>query len=162
MQAANGIAANIKAISQMPTMLLHYISLDGMKRAIDKIDPDGLCCACFSAKYPGAPRLHPAPAPPPHRAQARAPPPARPALATAAARNRPRTSLRHTRASRRLAGPPRPTPPAPRLRLLTPHRAPSSPPAPLSVDGRVATAVALSLAVHLTDCCCLHWKPWRF
>ena len=31
---------------------LHYISLDGMKRAIDKIDPDGLCCACFSAKYP--------------------------------------------------------------------------------------------------------------
>lgn len=31
---------------------LHYISMDGMKRAIDKIDPDGLCCACFSAKYP--------------------------------------------------------------------------------------------------------------
>ena len=31
---------------------LHYISLDGMKRAIDKIDPDGLCCACVSAKYP--------------------------------------------------------------------------------------------------------------
>lgn len=31
---------------------LHYISLDGMKRAIDKIDPEGLCCACFSAKYP--------------------------------------------------------------------------------------------------------------
>ena len=31
---------------------LHYISMDGMKRAIDKIDPEGLCCACFSAKYP--------------------------------------------------------------------------------------------------------------
>jgi len=26
--------------------------MDGMKRAIDKIDSDGLCCACFSAKYP--------------------------------------------------------------------------------------------------------------
>lgn len=31
---------------------LHYISMDGMKRAINKIDPDGLCCACFSAGYP--------------------------------------------------------------------------------------------------------------
>ncbi len=31
---------------------LHYISMDGMKRAINKIDPDGLCCACFSAEYP--------------------------------------------------------------------------------------------------------------
>ena len=31
---------------------LHYISLDGMKRAINKINPDGLCCACFSAGYP--------------------------------------------------------------------------------------------------------------
>lgn len=31
---------------------LHYISMDGMKRAIDKINPDGLCCACFSADYP--------------------------------------------------------------------------------------------------------------
>ena len=31
---------------------LHYISMDGMKCAIDKIDPEGLCCACFSAKYP--------------------------------------------------------------------------------------------------------------
>lgn len=31
---------------------LHYISMDGMKRAINKIDPDGLCCACFSADYP--------------------------------------------------------------------------------------------------------------
>ena len=31
---------------------LQYISMDGMKRAIDKIDPEGLCCACFSAKYP--------------------------------------------------------------------------------------------------------------
>jgi hypothetical protein len=114
-----------------------------------------LSTPCARPKLPAAttsqraPRLHPAPAPPPHRAQARAPPPARPALATAATRNRPRTSLRHTRASRRLAGPPRPNPPAPRLRLLMPHRAPSSPPAPLSVDGRVATAVALSLAVHV-------------
>lgn len=31
---------------------LHYISLDGMKRAINKIAPDSLCCACFSAEYP--------------------------------------------------------------------------------------------------------------
>lgn len=31
---------------------LHYISMEGMKRAINKIDPDGLCCACFSAAYP--------------------------------------------------------------------------------------------------------------
>ncbi len=31
---------------------LHYISMEGMKRAINKIDPDGLCCACFSADYP--------------------------------------------------------------------------------------------------------------
>lgn len=31
---------------------LHYISMDGMKRAINKINPDGLCCACFSADYP--------------------------------------------------------------------------------------------------------------
>ena len=31
---------------------LHYISMDGMKRAINKIDSDGLCCACFSADYP--------------------------------------------------------------------------------------------------------------
>lgn len=31
---------------------LHYISMDGMKRAIGKIDPDGLCCACFSSEYP--------------------------------------------------------------------------------------------------------------
>lgn len=31
---------------------LHYISMDGMKRAINKIDPEGLCCACFSAAYP--------------------------------------------------------------------------------------------------------------
>lgn len=31
---------------------LHYISMEGMKRAISKIDPDGLCCACFSADYP--------------------------------------------------------------------------------------------------------------
>lgn len=31
---------------------LHYISMDGMKRAINKINHDGLCCACFSADYP--------------------------------------------------------------------------------------------------------------
>lgn len=31
---------------------LHYISMEGMKRAIGKIDPDGLCCACFSSDYP--------------------------------------------------------------------------------------------------------------
>ena len=31
---------------------LHYISMEGMKRAIGKIDPDGLCCACFSSHYP--------------------------------------------------------------------------------------------------------------
>ncbi len=31
---------------------LHYISMEGMKRAINKIDPEGLCCACFSADYP--------------------------------------------------------------------------------------------------------------
>lgn len=33
---------------------LHYISMDGMKRAIDKINPEGLCCACFSDGYPDA------------------------------------------------------------------------------------------------------------
>lgn len=31
---------------------LHYISMDGMKRAINQINPNGLCCACFNAKYP--------------------------------------------------------------------------------------------------------------
>ena len=31
---------------------LHYISMDGMRRAINQIDPEGLCCACFSSKYP--------------------------------------------------------------------------------------------------------------
>ena len=31
---------------------LHYISMDGMKRAISHIDPNGLCCACFSSDYP--------------------------------------------------------------------------------------------------------------
>lgn len=31
---------------------LHYISMEGMKRAIGQIDPDGLCCACFSSDYP--------------------------------------------------------------------------------------------------------------
>ncbi len=31
---------------------LHYISMDGMKRAINAIDPEGLCCACFNADYP--------------------------------------------------------------------------------------------------------------
>ncbi len=30
---------------------LHYISMDGMKRAINKINPNGLCCACFGAGY---------------------------------------------------------------------------------------------------------------
>ena len=31
---------------------LHYITMDGMKRAINAIDPEGLCCACFNADYP--------------------------------------------------------------------------------------------------------------
>ena len=31
---------------------LHYISMDGMKRAISHIDSNGLCCACFSSDYP--------------------------------------------------------------------------------------------------------------
>ena len=31
---------------------LHYISMDGMKRAISHIDPEGLCLACFSSRYP--------------------------------------------------------------------------------------------------------------
>lgn len=31
---------------------LHYISMEGMKRAINKIDPEGLCCACFNSEYP--------------------------------------------------------------------------------------------------------------
>ncbi len=31
---------------------LHYISMEGMKRAISKINPDGLCCACFNSDYP--------------------------------------------------------------------------------------------------------------
>ncbi len=31
---------------------LHYISMDGMKRAISKINPEDLCCACFSSDYP--------------------------------------------------------------------------------------------------------------
>ena len=31
---------------------LHYISMEGMKRAISHIDPNGLCCACFSSDYP--------------------------------------------------------------------------------------------------------------
>lgn len=31
---------------------LHYISMDGMKRAISQISPDGLCCACFNSEYP--------------------------------------------------------------------------------------------------------------
>lgn len=31
---------------------LHYISMDGMKRAISAINPNGLCCACFNADYP--------------------------------------------------------------------------------------------------------------
>ena len=31
---------------------LHYISMEGMKRAISQINPDGLCCACFNSDYP--------------------------------------------------------------------------------------------------------------
>lgn len=31
---------------------LHYITMEGMKRAIGAIAPDGLCCACFNAGYP--------------------------------------------------------------------------------------------------------------
>lgn len=31
---------------------LHYISMEGMKRAISKINPDRLCCACFNSDYP--------------------------------------------------------------------------------------------------------------
>ena len=31
---------------------LHYISMEGMKRAISKINSDGLCCACFNSDYP--------------------------------------------------------------------------------------------------------------
>lgn len=31
---------------------LHYISLEGMKRAISDIKQENLCCACFSAGYP--------------------------------------------------------------------------------------------------------------
>lgn len=31
---------------------LHYISMEGMKRAISKINPEGLCCACFNSDYP--------------------------------------------------------------------------------------------------------------
>ena len=31
---------------------LHYISMDGMKRTVSHIDPEGLCLACFSSRYP--------------------------------------------------------------------------------------------------------------
>ena len=31
---------------------LQYISMDGMKRAVSHIDPEGLCLACFSSRYP--------------------------------------------------------------------------------------------------------------
>lgn len=31
---------------------LHYISMDGMRRAIASLAPECLCCACFSADYP--------------------------------------------------------------------------------------------------------------
>ena len=31
---------------------LHYISMEGMKRAVSSIDPEGLCLACFSSRYP--------------------------------------------------------------------------------------------------------------
>lgn len=31
---------------------LHYISLEGLKRALDCMDPEGMCYACFNADYP--------------------------------------------------------------------------------------------------------------
>ncbi len=31
---------------------LHYISLDGMKRAVSAVWPQDLCCACFNSHYP--------------------------------------------------------------------------------------------------------------
>ena len=31
---------------------LHYISMEGMKRAVSQSDPEGLCLACFSSRYP--------------------------------------------------------------------------------------------------------------
>ena len=31
---------------------LHYISMEGMKQALTNMDPEGMCCACFTADYP--------------------------------------------------------------------------------------------------------------
>ena len=31
---------------------LHYISLEGLKRSLDCMDPEGMCYACFNAQYP--------------------------------------------------------------------------------------------------------------
>jgi amidophosphoribosyltransferase len=31
---------------------LHYISLAGLKRSLNKLDPEGMCYACFNADYP--------------------------------------------------------------------------------------------------------------
>ena len=31
---------------------LHYISLEGLKRSLDCMDPEGMCYACFTAQYP--------------------------------------------------------------------------------------------------------------
>ena len=31
---------------------LHYISLEGLKRSLNNMDPEGMCYACFNAEYP--------------------------------------------------------------------------------------------------------------
>ena len=31
---------------------LHYISMEGMKRAVTNVAGEDLCCACFNARYP--------------------------------------------------------------------------------------------------------------
>jgi amidophosphoribosyltransferase len=31
---------------------LHYISLEGLKRSLNNLDPEGMCYACFNADYP--------------------------------------------------------------------------------------------------------------
>lgn len=31
---------------------LHYISLEGLKRSLSSMDPEGMCYACFNAGYP--------------------------------------------------------------------------------------------------------------
>jgi hypothetical protein len=119
-----------------------------------------LSTPCARPKLPASPlaRRHnlAACAPPLPRARPAAPPRAGSRAATSSAsprrRRRQKPAAHVPPAPARVPTPRRPTaptPPAPRLRLLTPHRAPSSPPAPLSVDGRVSTAVALSLAVHV-------------